>query len=175
MTKYFFLGLILAGVACNNKPATDPSEAGASTTVNSVEKIRTSAQISNSSLVNNPVSADTPTDLSQMAVMEFEQETFDMGKMKEGEEISQSFKFKNTGKSPLVISDAKGSCGCTVPEWPRSPIAPGESGEIRFKFNSKGKSGLQDKTITIVANTNPNQTILHIKGEVLSDKPAETN
>jgi hypothetical protein len=173
MIKYFFLGLMLVGVACNDNPTTD--ETGANTTVNSVDKIRTSAQISNSSLVNNPVSADTPADLSQMAKMEFEQETFDMGKMKEGEEISQSFKFKNTGKSPLVISDAKGSCGCTVPEWPRAPIAPGESGEIRFKFNSKGKSGLQDKTITIVANTNPNQTVLHIKGEVLSDTPAATN
>ena len=59
--------------------------------------------------------------------------------------------FKNTGKTPLVISNAKGSCGCTVPEWPKEPVAPGATAELLVKFNSKGKPNQQQKTVTITA------------------------
>lgn len=103
----------------------------------------------------------------------FDENSFDFGTVTEGEKVSHVYKFKNTGNEPLVISNAKGSCGCTVPQWPKTPIAPGEDGEIRVEFNSKGKPGKQTKRVTVTANTNPPQTFLTITGNV--DKAAPTN
>jgi len=108
--------------------------------------------------------------------MTFDEDTYDFGEVMEGEKVVHVYKFKNTGKEPLVISNAKGSCGCTVPEWPREPIPVGGSGEIRVQFDSKGKGKVggatQAKKVTITANTDPAQTFLNIKGKV--NKPAES-
>ena len=70
---------------------------------------------------------------------------------------SQEIKFKNTGNEPMIISNAKGSCGCTVPQWPKEPIAPGESGEINVQFNSKNKTGAQNKRVTINIDIYPSE------------------
>ena len=106
----------------------------------------------------------------------FEEDTYDFGEIMEGEKVVHVYKFNNTGKEPLVISNAKGSCGCTVPEWPREPIPVGGSGEIRVQFDSKGKGKVggatQAKKVTITANTDPANTFLNIKGKV--NKPAES-
>ncbi len=108
----------------------------------------------------------------------FDEDSFDYGEIMEGEDVIHVYKFKNTGKEPLIISNAKGSCGCTVPEWPREPIAVGGSGEIRVKFSSKGKGKVggatQSKRVTIMANTDPQNTYLTIKGKVNKEeaKPA---
>ena len=99
-------------------------------------------------------------------VMKFEKPTYDFGKIKSGDKVTNDFKFTNTGKSPLIITDAVATCGCTVPEWPKTPIKPGDSGDIRVTFNSQGKNGLQDKMITITANTIPAQNMVHLIGEV---------
>lgn len=98
--------------------------------------------------------------------VEFGESTFDFGTISEGEKVSHVYKFTNTGSEPLVISNAKGSCGCTVPQWPKTPIAPGEEGEIMVEFNSKGKTGKQTKRVTVTANTNPPQSFLTITGQV---------
>ncbi|MBK8955158.1 MAG: DUF1573 domain-containing protein [Saprospiraceae bacterium] len=109
--------------------------------------------------------------------MEFAEMVHDWGELKEGEHMKYSFKFKNTGSEPLIISDAKGSCGCTVPDWPREPIAPGASGEIKVEFDSKGKGSddgqKQTKKVTVTANTNPPQTYLTITGVVRKDPNAK--
>ncbi len=102
-------------------------------------------------------------------VMSFTETEFNFGKVKAGEQVMHEYSFKNTGKEPLVISNAKGSCGCTVPEWPKEPIAPGASGKIKVAFDSKGKSGPQTKQVTITANTDPVQSIIYIKGDVIGD------
>ncbi|MCQ6958039.1 DUF1573 domain-containing protein [Mucilaginibacter aquariorum] len=99
-------------------------------------------------------------------VMKFEKETHDFGKIKEGDKVTYEFKFTNTGKSPLIIKDAIATCGCTKPEWPKSPIQPGADGAIKVTFNSTGKMGLQDKQITITGNTVPAQSMVHLIGEV---------
>ena len=104
----------------------------------------------------------------------FNETEFNFGQVKAGEKVQHVYKFKNSGKEPLVISNAKGSCGCTVPQWPKEPIGVGEEGEILVQFDSKGKSGNQTKQVTITANTDPPQTILYIKGEVMADKAATT-
>jgi len=102
--------------------------------------------------------------------MAFTGDTHDFGEINEGDKVSHTFKFSNTGQEPLIINSAKGSCGCTVPEWPKEPIPPGGEGEIMVEFNSKGKKNKQTKTVTINANTDPNPTRLTIKANV---KPAE--
>lgn len=98
--------------------------------------------------------------------IEFEKTIHNFGTLKEGASVSYTFKFKNTGKNPLLISNASGSCGCTVPKWPKEAIAPGASGEIQVTFNSRGKKGKQHKSVTLTANTDPANTRLYIKAEV---------
>lgn len=99
---------------------------------------------------------------------EFVEEVKDFGQITQGEIITTVFRFRNVGKSDLIISSAQGSCGCTVPEWPKEPIKPGENGEVTVTFDSNGKFGVQNKTITLVANTIPNTKVIALKGEVLA-------
>lgn len=99
-------------------------------------------------------------------VMTFDATEFDFGTVDEGEKVSHTYSFKNTGNEPLILSNAKGSCGCTVPKWPKEPIPPGEDGEIIVEFNSKNKKGKRNQKVTITANTNPPQTFIYLKGEV---------
>ncbi len=103
-------------------------------------------------------------------VMKFEKETHDFGKINRGDKVTYDFKFTNTGKSPLIITDAVATCGCTTPVYPKMPVKPGESGAIHVTFDSSTKMGLQDKMITITANTNPAQNMVHLIGEVLLQK-----
>ncbi len=114
--------------------------------------------------------AATPVPTGPLTSIKFEQETFDWGKVMDGDKVTHIFKFKNTGNEPLIISNAKGSCGCTVPEWPKDAIAPGKSGEIKVIFDSKGKGGVggkdDSKKVTITANTDPADSYLTIKGKI---------
>ncbi len=98
--------------------------------------------------------------------MTFSETEFNFGTVAEGEKVKHTYNFKNAGSEPLVLSNAVGSCGCTVPIWPREPIAPGASGEIVVEFNSQGKPGERDQKVTITANTNPAQTFLSLQGTV---------
>ena len=97
----------------------------------------------------------------------------------DGEKVKHDYKFTNTGSEPLIISNAKGSCGCTVPSWPREPIAPGESAVIAVQFDSKNKGKVggspQSKRVTITANTDPVNTYLTIKGTVNKEETAPAN
>lgn len=101
--------------------------------------------------------------------VKFEQEVYNFGEIKEGEKVTYSFKFKNEGKTPLVVSNVSATCGCTTPETP-APVKPGDEGVIRVVFDSAGKSGMQDKVITITSNANPEASQLHLVGEVKSKK-----
>lgn len=103
----------------------------------------------------------------EVASFEFDKEFHDFGDIAEGKTVNTTFDFTNTGDVPLVITSANGSCGCTVPDWPRTPIAPGETGQIKVSFNSTGRSGKNDKTVTIEANTVPRTTVLKITSNVL--------
>ncbi|GAB4378191.1 MAG: hypothetical protein Kow0075_07820 [Salibacteraceae bacterium] len=100
------------------------------------------------------------------AEITFEKEVHDFGTLKQNGDATTEFKFTNTGTEPLIISNAKGSCGCTVPEWPREPIAPGESGVIRVKYDSK-RLGPINKSVTITSNASNGKTkVLRIKGNI---------
>ena len=104
--------------------------------------------------------------------VEFNETTFDFGTIDAGEKVSHSYTFKNTGTEPLILSNAKGSCGCTVPTWPREPIAVGATGEIVVEFNSKNKKGPRNQKVTLTANTNPPQTFIYLTGTVNPDPNA---
>lgn len=98
--------------------------------------------------------------------MVFEAETIDYGKIKEGAEPYRVFKFKNVGDATLTITSARGSCGCTVPTYTEKPIAPGESGEIKVRYDTK-RVGPFTKNVTVTTNEKENTHLLTIKGEVL--------
>lgn len=101
----------------------------------------------------------------------FKNREFDFGTIDQGEKSEGTFVFKNTGESDLIISNAKASCGCTIPDYPKNvPIKPGEEGEIKVLFDSKGKSNKQNKTVTIFTNTMEGQEILTVKGFVNVEK-----
>ena len=109
-----------------------------------------------------------------LPVMSFERAEHDFGTIKEGDVVETSFAFTNTGKSDLIILDARGSCGCTVPEYPKNtPIAPGETREIKVKFDSANKPGNQTKTVTLTNNTERGRDILRIKTMVTADPVKE--
>jgi len=121
--------------------------------------------------IDNPASAGEKKDGKEhVPVFSFAEEIFDFGAIEEGESVSHAFRFKNTGQGDLVIHSATGSCGCTIPEWSKDPIAPGKEGVINVTFNSVGKSGMQHKIVTIVANTIPNSKVLTVTGEVTKKK-----
>jgi len=111
--------------------------------------------------------ADSGSD-TEFPVMTFETSEFDFGTINEGDIVEHTFKFTNTGNFPLIISKATATCGCTVPEWPKTPIAAGSTGVIRVKFDSKNKKNLQTKYVSINANTKPEVTRLKITGNVIA-------
>ena len=104
--------------------------------------------------------------------IKFNEYAHDFGVMDEGDAVTHFFEFTNTGAEPLILDKCKGSCGCTVPQCPKDPIAPGATGKIEVKFNSKGKKNKQTKKVTVTANTDPAQTILTITADVTPAAPA---
>jgi hypothetical protein len=106
-------------------------------------------------------------DINAIPVLSFEEDFHDFGKLFSGELVTYAFKFKNTGKSMLIISNVGTSCGCTVTAFPKKPIKPGEEASIDVKFDTTGKHGLQTKSITVSANTEPPATTLRIQALIV--------
>ena len=105
----------------------------------------------------------------------FDKTEHDFGTINEGDVVETVFAFTNVGKSELIITSAKGSCGCTVPEWPKEPIMPDEAGEIKVKFNSYRKPNLQQKQITLRTNTEGGKEILKIRAQVTPSPKMKQN
>ena len=122
--------------------------------------------------VHIPVSAEgvSQKDKDKMPVIEFEKTSYDFGEVVQGEKLTYTFKFKNTGKSNLIIFSSEATCGCTTSTPPKAPIRPGESGEIKVLFDSKSQNGKVVKRILVGANTYPAETILTIIANVTSIK-----
>lgn len=115
-------------------------------------------------LVSIPKSAQGNSSVEP--VIQFDKTEYDFGKILQGEVVSYTFHFTNTGNAPLLITGVEKSCGCTASEYVREPIAPGEKGQIKITYDSKGHHGFQSKSLMVNANTNPSQTVLRIKAEV---------
>lgn len=113
------------------------------------------------------LSQETELDPENGPILTFAEEIFDFGNISQGDIVEHVFVFTNTGNAPLVISNAKGSCGCTVPNYAReTAIAPGESSEMTVRFNSRGKSGNQIKSVTVYSNAQNNPARIRIKASI---------
>ena len=126
----------------------------------------------NADMVNNSASANGKN-ADELPDVKFDEEEFDFGRITQGENVSHEFYFTNTGKSDLIITGASGSCGCTVPEWPKEPIHPGEKSKINVVFHSEGKEGYQEKTVTVLTNCEPATRVVRIKTEVIVAQTAK--
>ncbi len=138
-----------------------------------VEEIKSQGPISNADIIRSPVTADEPVDTTNVAKIEFEEPDFNFGEVNEGEIVEHDFAFRNTGKAPLIINNARSTCGCTVPEWPKEPIPPGEGGVISVRFDTKNRPNQQSKPITITANTYPATSRVFLSGFVYPAKGSE--
>ena len=118
-------------------------------------------------IVNIPASASEKVDKDKLPQFKFNHTDHDFGVIMQGDKVSYTFKYENVGGSDLIITSAKGSCGCTVPKYSREPLAPGEEGTVEIIFDSAGRKGKQNKKVTILANTQPSDTKLYITGEVV--------
>lgn len=121
-------------------------------------------------MINSPGTASEDNPDKPHPAIKFDVESHDFGKITQGEKVSYSFKFKNTGEADLLITSATGSCGCTVPHYPDKPIAPGGEGFIDVVFDSDGKENKVKKTVTVVTNAIPSTKVLTITTEVLVPK-----
>jgi hypothetical protein len=120
-----------------------------------------------SNVVNNPKSSTGKESKKSVPKIAFEKSVHDFGRVIEGEKITYAFRFSNPGDNDLLISDVKASCGCTVPEFTKEPLKPGEKGHIKITFDSSNRKGFQNKSITVISNTIPSTTILKIKAQVV--------
>lgn len=109
------------------------------------------------------------------AQITFETPTFDFGEIPEGPKVETFFKFKNTGNEPLIISNAKGSCGCTVPQWPKDPILPNQEASIKVVYNTAGRLGNFIKSVTLTSNAINATERINIKGKVIAEPEEETS
>lgn len=117
-----------------------------------------------------PVKTTTMVSTEKEPVITFDSREFNFGKIKAGEKVENVFKFKNTGSAPLIITDVTVTCGCTAAEKPEAPIMPGAEGKIKIVFNSAGKSGTQNRTITVNSNAKTKSTYLKLIGEVSGEE-----
>ena len=155
MTRYFFLTtFLLLTLACNNN------------------KVNQNPNGIDPSLVNNPRTANGMDTVAaaRKPTMDFADTSHDFGTIQQDEIVSYEFAFTNNGKTPLIISGAAGSCGCTVPVYPHDPIQPGGTGTMKVTFNSASKEGPQNKTVTINTNTLRSIHMLYIHAEVVVPK-----
>ncbi|PVH24618.1 DUF1573 domain-containing protein [Sphingobacterium corticibacter] len=137
------LSLLLL-VACNN--------AGNTSNTSATDSTSSSTEVAKANTGNGEVS--------------FAEEAFDFGQITDGEVVDHTFKFKNTGTEPVIISRVSTSCGCTTPEYTSTPVAPNGEGEVKVRFDSHGQSGKQQKIITVVSNAKNNIQTIQLKGEV---------
>lgn len=121
-------------------------------------------------LVQNPRTAGetSVSVLEQMPVMIFSDTVHNFGRVYEGEEVTYGFAFTNAGQSPLLISGVATSCGCTVADYPKEPVMPGEGGILKVNFRSTGQTGYEEKSVTVQTNTARGAIPLYIKAEIIS-------
>ncbi len=161
--KYLFLIVVIGTLtfSCTNKEL-ESRVAELEGKVAALEGTKKPTPVTKPTPVKEP---ETKPD-GPLPTIEFTEELHDFGKINEGDVVEHTFVFKNTGEAPLIISNARASCGCTVPQWPKEPIAVGEEGEIKVRFNSNKKPGMQNKTVTVTANTWPTRNTVRIKADV---------
>ena len=165
--------MVLALAACNDRAA-EKRIAEMESRLSAIEGKKAAAP---SPAAIAPAATPVPSDekpegplpMAQFTVLEH-----DFGTVSEGQKVKYEYKVKNTGQAPLIIQSAQPSCGCTAPDWSKEPIPVGGTGFVKAEFDTNGKSGIQNKTITVTANTWPKVTTLRFKAMV-TPKPDGAN
>jgi uncharacterized protein DUF1573 len=157
--------LSISAVAVNAQTAAGSAAANATGSMPAPGQAAVSATVP-------PQAPTTPPVDPKAGKFKFEEETHDFGTVPEGPLAEYDFKFKNVGKSPIVITDAHGSCGCTVPTWPHDPILPKKTAIIHVAYTTNGRQGMINKDVIINSNAQQSPMRLHITGNV-TPKPAE--
>lgn len=114
----------------------------------------------------NPTVAPEEKPTGPLPVIQFETTDHDFGTVVEGQKVSYTYSVKNVGEAPLIIQNAQPSCGCTVPDWTKTPIPPGKTGFVKAEFDTHGKTGIQNKTITVTSNSWPKTAMIKFKAMV---------
>ncbi|WP_375558952.1 DUF1573 domain-containing protein [Bernardetia sp. OM2101] len=159
---FLILGMSSFFVACSGEKS---SEASTDETSASTEIANTVTDDASTAVTTEVANTEAEV-VANMAAITFEETEHDFGNIKQGETVDHTFKFTNTGENPLVVTNVKGSCGCTASDWTKEPVAPGAEGSVTLSFNSSGKVGAQNKTATITANIEGGQTVISFKGNV---------
>lgn len=157
MRKYLFVSTVALAAfmfSCSSDAPTEETTTEATTETTVVEP---AAEVT---------PAVEPAVATATTVLTIDRMEHDFGKIPDTAPVETSFVITNDGEEPLLITNAQGSCGCTVPEYPKDPIPPGESRDMKVSFNPTGKEGVNNKTVTITANTEPATTIINIKSDV---------
>lgn len=164
---FMFSALMLVGVmACEKSGTTAGGEGDSTTTANGGPATTPPTDpMDPNATTAEPVSNMPPTSV------EFMEESHNFGEVAEGDKVEHVFKFKNTGSNPLKVNNVKPSCGCTTPDWSKEEIAPGKEGFVKVEFDSKGKRGVQKKSVTVTfENTDPKNKILSFNCEVTGNE-----
>jgi hypothetical protein len=173
MRQIFLLLAIAVLFSCNQQSNTTDSGTGNETNTSANAGSQGSNDVS-TDMIQNPSTAENPTaEPAAYPIITFKNDFYDFGDMLEGQVVETTFEFKNTGKADLLINRCDATCGCTVPDWPKDPIKPGETGKIKVKFDSAGKSGVNNKIVTVVANIKGGSTELKFRANVQAAKKAE--
>src|SRR5687768_704034 len=165
LTPFVLFAMLLVAVSCKDRDA-EKKIAELESRLAELEGKKTAGPAAEipGSTVAQPV-ADVKPD-GPLPVAEFQKLEHDFGTISEGQVVEYTYRIKNTGEAPLIIQNAAPSCGCTVPDWTKEPIPVGGTGYVKAKFDSNGKPNVQNKTITVTANTWPKQTVLRFKAMV---------
>ncbi len=148
--------------SCNNNK-TDTRD-------NGLTEVKLDGKTSNADIVRMPISADKPLDTVNVAKIVFDDPVYSFDEVAEGTIVKHTFTFKNTGKMPLIISDVRTTCGCTVPTWNKNPIPAGATDKIDVAFNTENKQNEQAKRVTVLGNTFPAETEVLLMGLVTPKK-----
>ncbi len=162
--------LSVIAVLCSCNQASSSQDSGSDTNATTTDN----ASDVPVEMIENPSTAADPKALpGEMPEMTFKTKDHDFGDIVENQDVETTYEFTNTGKADLLISDCRASCGCTVPDWPKTPIKPGQKGVIKVRFNSAGKAGVNNKIVTVVSNTKEGNTELKFRANVQAAKPQE--
>jgi hypothetical protein len=161
-----FVAVAAFGFSCNNRDA-EKRIAALEAKLDDLEKKKNTAPGVTPTPANNPVvpAAETKPE-GPLPEATFTKTEHDFGTIREGQVVEYTYTVKNTGQAPLIIQSAQPSCGCTAPDWTKTPIPVGGTGFVKASFDSNGKPNIQNKSITVTANTWPKQTVLRFKAMV---------
>jgi len=167
-TRLSFLLIILAlATSCRDKAA-EKRIAELEARLSQLEGNKSAASPATSPIADpatNPATAEAKPE-GPLPAFKFERTEYDFGQIKEGEKVVYTYKFTNTGEAPLIVQSVQPSCGCTAPDWSKEPIPVNGTGFVKVEFDSNGKQGIQNKVVTVNANTWPKSLILRFKAQV---------